>query len=221
MAMNMFRCVPFSLPIIPQTARLCSPVRLSIRPTACVFRSFSMATNVPRISASARSGFIASTGILAGGSILLTSAWLGYSSKPAECEPTDLPAPAINASSGNTSNPKSIVNLYQLSFGTVCGLCAGIFIKKGLKVIAFLLGGVYILMQYLASKRMIRVDWSSLKNTYTSSVNRLAGPADTSKSNFEQMPLVRIWKRTVDFLTADFQERATFIAGLVLGLRLG
>ncbi|MBD4288946.1 hypothetical protein GUH24_09060, partial [Xanthomonas citri pv. citri] len=69
-----------------------------------------------------------------------------------------------------------MVNVYQLSFGTICGLCAGIFIKKGLKIIAFILGGAYILLQYLATKRLIHIDWNSFKNTYSSSVDRLAGP---------------------------------------------
>lgn len=43
--------------------------------------------------------------------------------------------------------PKSDVNVYNLGFGTVCGICSGIFIKKGAKFIAFLLGGGFILLQ--------------------------------------------------------------------------
>lgn len=43
--------------------------------------------------------------------------------------------------------PKSIANYYELTFGTVCGICAGVFIKKGLKAAAFLLGGVFVLLQ--------------------------------------------------------------------------
>lgn len=41
----------------------------------------------------------------------------------------------------------SSVNVYELSFGTVCGLCAGVFIKKGAKALAFVLGGVFVLLQ--------------------------------------------------------------------------
>lgn len=43
--------------------------------------------------------------------------------------------------------PKSDVNVYNLGFGTVCGICSGIFIKKGAKFIAFLLGGGFVLLQ--------------------------------------------------------------------------
>jgi hypothetical protein len=43
--------------------------------------------------------------------------------------------------------PESSVNIYELSFGTVAGICAGVFIKKGAKTLAFLLGGVFVLLQ--------------------------------------------------------------------------
>ena len=48
--------------------------------------------------------------------------------------PPDLPA-------------ESILSVYQLTFGTVSGICAGVFLKKGLRAIAFLLGGVFVLLQ--------------------------------------------------------------------------
>jgi FUN14 domain-containing protein 1 len=40
-----------------------------------------------------------------------------------------------------------MVNLYELTFGTVTGICAGVFIKKGAKMVAFFLGGVFVLLQ--------------------------------------------------------------------------
>lgn len=47
--------------------------------------------------------------------------------------------------------PKSSINVYQLSFGTVCGICAGVFVKKGAKAVAFFLGGVFVLCQVRSS----------------------------------------------------------------------
>ena len=41
----------------------------------------------------------------------------------------------------------STVNVYELSFGTVCGICAGVFVKKGAKALAFVFGGVFVLLQ--------------------------------------------------------------------------
>ena len=43
--------------------------------------------------------------------------------------------------------PRSSVNLYELSFGTVAGICAGVFIKKGAKALAFTFGGIFVLLQ--------------------------------------------------------------------------
>ena len=43
--------------------------------------------------------------------------------------------------------PQSSVNIYELGFGTMCGICAGVFIKKGVKAVAFVLGGVFVILQ--------------------------------------------------------------------------
>lgn len=53
--------------------------------------------------------------------------------------------------------PKSSVSLLELSFGTVCGLCAGVFVKKGAKALAFVLGGVFVLLQACLISRMTMV----------------------------------------------------------------
>ena len=43
--------------------------------------------------------------------------------------------------------PSSIINVYELTFGSVCGICAGIFLKKGAKAVAFVFGGAFVLLQ--------------------------------------------------------------------------
>lgn len=210
--MSLFRRAPFPSPLLSGPVRVPPMMRMSLRPMMRTYRPVALAAAAPRVASC--SSFVGAAGLLAGGSLFM-GGLLGRNDKVAHCEPAPVVEPPIDG------NPKSMVNVYQLSFGTICGLCAGIFIKKGLKIIAFVLGGAYILLQYLATKRLIRIDWSSFKNTYSSSVDHLAGPVDASQNKFQQLPLMRIWRRTVDFLTTDFQERATFIAGLVLGLRLG
>ncbi len=59
---------------------------------------------------------------------------------PRAAQPQPLPPP-----------PESAVNLYELSFGTVAGLCAGVFVKKGAKIVGFFLGGIFVLLQVRAS----------------------------------------------------------------------
>ncbi|KAG5727658.1 hypothetical protein E4T56_gene12298 [Termitomyces sp. T112] len=112
--------------------------------------------------------------------------------------------------------PVSSVSLYQLSFGTVTGICAGVFIKKGIKAVAWFLGGIFVLLQYLSSTSLVRVDWGGLTTRFENKFH----VRDTS--GISRPPTVlALWKGLLDFLTADFQPRASFIAGLVLGLRIG
>ena len=121
--------------------------------------------------------------------------------------------------------PKSDVNIYNLGFGSICGICAGIFIKKGLKFVAFLLGGGFILLQYLNTQKIIKVDWKALGKRYDSAVDSAAGKdaiqVNKPASGWRDSTAARIWNRFTHFLTADFPSRGTFLAGLVLGLRLG
>ena len=61
---------------------------------------------------------------------------------PATRRDSDLPPP-----------PASSLNLYELTFGSVCGICAGVFIKKGAKFVAFILGGTFVLLQVIPISR--------------------------------------------------------------------
>lgn len=68
--------------------------------------------------------------------------------------------------------------------------------------------------QYLGSRSLVNVDWKSMASRYDSVVDSYAGSGAGSK-------LARVSNRVVDFLLANFPPRATFVAGLVLGLRIG
>ncbi|CAL1704905.1 unnamed protein product [Somion occarium] len=112
--------------------------------------------------------------------------------------------------------PQSSVNFYELTFGTVCGICAGVFVKKGAKMLAFVLGGVFVLLQYLNSLNLLRVNWTNMGQRfenafYTRDAQGVRRPPNVGS----------LFRWIVDFLTSDFQPRASFIAGLALGLRIG
>ncbi|PVG02789.1 hypothetical protein CPB86DRAFT_544113 [Serendipita vermifera] len=112
--------------------------------------------------------------------------------------------------------PKSIANPYELTFGTVCGICTGIFVKKGLKAAAFILGGLFVILQYFNGLSWINVDWASAESRfkrtfYTTTENGQSRPP-TIESFFTWL---------FNFVMADFQPRASFLAGLLLGLRVG
>jgi hypothetical protein len=90
--------------------------------------------------------------------------FLSYQSlrKPVLCEVlptgTTAPRPVVHDTG---APPSSMLDVYQLGFGTVCGICTGVFLKKGLRAIAFLLGGVFVLLQvrhYIYKKGRERAD---------------------------------------------------------------
>lgn len=182
----------------------------------------------PRV-ATASSPSTARMGLMLGGGSLIAAAGLSaFNTQSVQCESArpyaaTSPSAPLTAKSDATlePEPESIVNIYQLSFGTVCGVCAGIFIKKGLKFFAVLFGGCYVLLQYLSSQRLISVNWGAINKRYDGLIGSAAGPEVKTARGFSGSTAQRIWNRTTNFLTADFQPRATFMVGLVLGLRLG
>ncbi|PWZ00750.1 hypothetical protein BCV70DRAFT_200010 [Testicularia cyperi] len=162
------------------------------------------------------------------GASLIAATGLGLYSRPGVmCEsarPYAVSSPAATTETpvAVETEPQSMVSIYQLSFGTVCGFCAGVFIKKGLKLIAFLLGGTYVLLQYMNSQRLVTVNWSAINSRYDKLVNSAAGSSNSVQTTgFRGSKAGRVWNNFTNFLMADFQPRATFMAGLLLGLRIG
>jgi hypothetical protein len=66
--------------------------------------------------------------------------------------PVMAPPPTPN-DSNPPPPPASSLDFYELTFGSVCGICAGVFIKKGAKLVAFLLGGTFVLLQVMPISR--------------------------------------------------------------------
>ncbi|BEI89912.1 uncharacterized protein CcaverHIS019_0212740 [Cutaneotrichosporon cavernicola] len=136
----------------------------------------------------------------------------GTNIKPARAGPAELPIPQTAAD----PPAESIVSLPTLTFGALTGICAGVFVKKGFKLVAFLLGGVFVLLQYLQSKRYVTVDWNAVSKSYDGTF------ANTDENGQVVYPTAQgLLNGFIDFLTANFQQRATFVAGFLLGLRVG
>lgn len=68
--------------------------------------------------------------------------------EPVKCESpiyaTNTRSPEIG---GGNPPPQSMLSFYELGFGAVCGICSGVFVKKGLRAVAFILGGLFVLLQ--------------------------------------------------------------------------
>ena len=69
---------------------------------------------------------------LAVGSALLPTAGLASGSPPLRCE-GEVPGEDL-VTGPRRAKAESIVNVNELGFGTVAGICVGVFVKKGLKV---------------------------------------------------------------------------------------
>ncbi|EMD38432.1 hypothetical protein CERSUDRAFT_48388 [Gelatoporia subvermispora B] len=131
------------------------------------------------------------------------------------CEPESHPIPD-SPPPPHLPPPASSVKYLELSFGTICGICAGVFVKKGAKAVAFILGGAFVFLQYLGSLSLLRVDWRSAAQRFE---NLLYTKDATGTKRPPKVGSLFRW--FIDFLTADFQQRASFIAGFALGLRIG
>lgn len=70
--------------------------------------------------------------------------------------------------------------------------------------------------QYLGSTSIIKIDWTRAASRFERLFYTLE--ADGTR----RAPTVySLWRWFIDFLTADFQPRASFIAGFALGIRIG
>ena len=73
-------------------------------------------------------------------------------------------------------------------------------------------------LQYFSSQSFIRVDWGRVSSRFE---KLFYSPPENSGGAPRPPTVASAWNWFVDFLTADFQQRASFIAGFVLGLRIG
>ncbi|KAH8927477.1 hypothetical protein BT69DRAFT_1330387 [Atractiella rhizophila] len=145
---------------------------------------------------------------------LPSNAQVEPSSPPQPPSPSRLTPPPPPPS--GTSN----VSISSLSLSTVLGISTGIFIKKGLKLLAFFLGGLFVLIQYSSSRGWLpRTDWSKVNASYERHLDSwFPPPQNQNGSTTSRLQRVGAW--AVDFVAADVPQRGTFLAGVVLGFRL-
>lgn len=118
----------------------------SRRPVAVAATNFQGTASTRSLSWAAPLALLAGTGL----SALYAQPLHLDSTFPKDNVGTSAPFSSASSDSGipqQADMPKSDVNVYNLGFGTVCGICSGIFIKKGAKFLAFLLGGGFVLLQ--------------------------------------------------------------------------
>lgn len=97
--------------------------------------------------------------------------------------------------------------IQQLSFGGIAGFVVGYALKKIGKMVAIMLGILFIILQVLAYYGFVSINWVEVQNR----VNPM----------LESPSLSALWQGLINVLTYNFVAAAAFIPGLVLGLRRG
>ncbi|RUS19163.1 FUN14 family-domain-containing protein [Endogone sp. FLAS-F59071] len=110
---------------------------------------------------------------------------------------------------------RSIVRPSELAFGTSLGFCTGYLIKKVGRVFALMVGVTFVLLQYLSFKGLVTVHWDRMAWHYTNQLDKDKDGKVTASD------LRTIMAALLDFLTANFQFKSTFVGGFYAGLRYG
>jgi uncharacterized membrane protein (Fun14 family) len=95
----------------------------------------------------------------------------------------------------------------QIGFGAVAGFVAGYAVKKIGKVVALVLGLLFIAVQLLAWSGFINVNWDV--------VQRQVDPLLTGES------LQGTWRGLLALLTYNVPFAAAFVPAFIIGLRRG
>ncbi len=95
----------------------------------------------------------------------------------------------------------------QIGFGAIAGFIAGYALKKVGKVVAIVLGLIFIAVQVLAWSGFISVNWNV--------VQEQVDPMLTGES------LQGTWSALISLLTYNIPFAAAFVPAFVLGLKRG
>ncbi len=97
--------------------------------------------------------------------------------------------------------------LGQVSFGGLAGYAVGYALKKVGRFLAFALGLLFIAVQLLAQTGYVQVDWTRIQRDV--------------EPLLQQPGLQSLWERLLATLTHNLPFGASFVGGLILGLRAG
>lgn len=97
--------------------------------------------------------------------------------------------------------------LQQISFGALAGFASGYALKKVGKVVAIIIGLLFVALQLLAYYGIVEINWGVVQGH----VDPLLEPESLSG----------MWQNLVQLLTYNITFAAAFVPGLLFGLRRG
>ena len=97
--------------------------------------------------------------------------------------------------------------LGQITFGGLAGYAVGYALKKVGRLLAIALGLLFVALQLLAQAGYVEVDWTRIQRDV--------------EPLLQQPALQTLWDRPLATLPYNLPFGASFVGGLVLGLRAG
>lgn len=97
--------------------------------------------------------------------------------------------------------------LQQISFGALAGFASGYALKKVGKVVAIIIGLLFVALQLLAYYGIVEINWGVVQGH----VDPLLEPESLNS----------MWQNLVQLLTFNITFAAAFVPGLLFGLRRG
>lgn len=99
--------------------------------------------------------------------------------------------------------PQVSFMISTLGLGGIAGLCVGYTLKKFAKIVAIILGVLFIVLQILAYMRFITVNWDY--------INSFIAPSG----------LQTLWISLISIITYNFPFAGAFITGMYVGFNKG
>ena len=119
----------------------------------------------------------------------------------ADAQPASVPVPQLKAVQDEDKRVIQSIG-EQMSFGGVLGFATGYSIRKVGKAVLFLIGTEVVILQYMAYRRWLTMDWNRLGQDLAPRFSKSA------------------WEGLMEILVYKMPFSAAFSGGLVAGLRL-
>jgi len=97
--------------------------------------------------------------------------------------------------------------ILTLGLGGIAGFCVGYFVKKAAKAAALLAGLLFILIQIMAAKGWLQINWGAANESFQQFAH--SGAADTAMSKF------------LSVMVSNLPSAAGFIGGFYIGVKKG
>ncbi|RKX77056.1 MAG: hypothetical protein DRP87_10260 [Spirochaetes bacterium] len=121
------------------------------------------------------------------------------------CPPFRLPAQIAFNTEGFENNLVPIIT--QLGFGGILGLIVGFTLKKLSKLVAILLGLIFILLQVLAYYGIVTINWTPIARWW--------------ESFTESGAHISLWEQLKTILFSNLPAVGGALAGFIIGLKIG